>query len=145
MVGRWNASLARLIAGITASRSSTPPGLHAARAGQPRRRWCLGRAVVAQPAYDLAINFEGDIRSHVLLALAGARRRVGFAHAGGGPLLTDVVEYDGGRHVAENSLALVERAFDLPAGSLPEATTAGRRAHSRLVIPEAARAAARAA
>ena len=41
--------------------------------------------------YDLAINFEGDIRSHGLMALSRARRRVGFGMAGGGPLLTDVV------------------------------------------------------
>ena len=40
--------------------------------------------------YDLAINFEGDIRSHGLMALSRARRRVGFGMAGGGPLLTDV-------------------------------------------------------
>ena len=98
----------------------------------------LARGAAAEPAaalarramqwrtrrYDLAINFEGDIRSHGLLAIAGARRRVGFAHAGGGPLLTDVVEFDGGRHVADNGLALVERAFDLTSGSLPGATTA---------------------
>ena len=45
--------------------------------------------------------------------------------AGGGPLLTDVVEHDGGRHVAANSLALVERAFDLRGGR------ASRRSHRR--------------
>ena len=95
--------------------------------------------------YDLAINFEGDIRTHVLPWLAGAGRRVGFAMAGGGPLLTDVVEHAGGRHVAANSLALVERAFGLPAGSLPDAQSPEGLRRSRLVIPEAARSAARAA
>ncbi len=95
--------------------------------------------------YDLAINFEGDIRTHLLPWLAGARRRVGFAVGGGGPLLTDVVGHDGGRHVAANSLALVERAFDLPAGALPDERSPEGLRNSRLVIPESARSAARAA
>ena len=94
--------------------------------------------------YDLEINFEGDIRSHALVALSGARRRVGFAHAGGGPLLTDVAEFDGGRHIADNGLALVERAFELPAGSLPRAATPSGAPLWHLPVPEAARAAARA-
>ena len=76
---------------------------------------------------------------------SGARRRVGFAHAGGGPLLTDVVAFDGGRHVADNGLALVERAFDLPAGSLARADTKAGAPLWRLPLPEAARAAASAA
>ena len=75
--------------------------------------------------YDLAINFEGDIRTHLLPWLAGASRRVGFAMAGGGPLLTDVVEHDGGRHVAANSLALVERAFELAGRLAARRTVAG--------------------
>ncbi len=46
------------------------------------------------------------------MALTGARRRIGFDHAGGGPLLTDRVSYDAGRHVTASALALVATAFD---------------------------------
>ena len=42
-------------------------------------------------AYDLAINFEPDIRSNLLMALSGARRRVGFVSGGGGAVLTDAI------------------------------------------------------
>ncbi len=89
-------------------------------AGPRRRRrrgsaaWRRRRGAGARRGYDLAINFEGDIRSHALIALAGARRRVGFAMAGGGPLLTDVVDHRVDRHTADNAAALVAAAFRSP-------------------------------
>jgi ADP-heptose:LPS heptosyltransferase len=144
-VGRWNEPIARLLPEVTrleivdagwlarGAPGGTAPALARRFAGWRTR------------GYDLAINFEGDIRSHALLALTGARRRVGFAHAGGGPLLTDVVAHDGSGHVADNAIALVERAFDRPAGTLPRAGTPDGAAGWRLQVPEAARAAARAA
>ena len=145
VVGRWNEPIARLLTEVTrveiadagwlarGAPGGTLPALAARFAGWRRRR------------YDLAINFEGDIRSHALLALAGAPRRVGFGQAGGGPLLTDPVPHDGGRHIADNGLALVERAFDLPPGALPLASSAEGAPGWRLALPETARAAARAA
>ncbi len=145
VVGSWNEPIARLIAEVShvelvdaAWLARGSAGESAASLARRATRW-RGRR------YDLAINFEGDIRSHGLLALAGAARRVGFGHAGGGPLLTDVVAFDGGGHVADGGLALVERAFDLPAGSLPRADTARGAPLWRLPVPEAARAAAHAA
>ena len=77
-------------------------------------------------------------------AVGGARRRVGFGMAGGGPLLTDVVPHDASRHVAANAAALVERAFDcLRLGAGPS----GRRRtrpRARSSLPDRARASARA-
>jgi lipopolysaccharide heptosyltransferase II len=145
VVGPWNEPIARLIPGIDRVEVLAAPWL--ARDASGHRATELARDALSWRSrhYDLAINFEGDIRTHVLPWLAGAGRRVGFAMAGGGPLLTDVVEHDGGRHVAANSLALVERAFGLPAGSLPDAQSREGLRRSRLVIPEAARSAARAA
>ncbi len=55
--------------------------------------------------YDLAINFEGDIRSHLLVALSGATERAGFTMAGGGPLLTRRFEFDPRQHTTANALA----------------------------------------
>jgi ADP-heptose:LPS heptosyltransferase len=65
--------------------------------------------------------------------------------AGGGPLLTDVVAHDASRHVAANSLALVERAFDLTPGSLPAPPAPEALAEWRLPLPERAASAAGAA
>ncbi len=62
--------------------------------------------------YDLAINFEPDIRSNLLLALSGIPRRVGFLSGGGGAALTDAVAPDPRAHIAENAKALVARAFE---------------------------------
>ena len=142
VVGSWNEGIAGLIAEVDHVESVDAAWL--ARGGGKEPSASLARRALTwrRRRYDLAINFEGDIRSHALMALSGARRRAGFAHAGGGPLLTDVAEFDGGRHVADNGLVLVERAFDLPAGSLPRATTPDGRPSWRLSVPEAARAAA---
>jgi ADP-heptose:LPS heptosyltransferase len=61
--------------------------------------------------YDLAINFEGDIRSNLLIGLTRAPRRVGFGMAGGAAALTDVVSFDPAMHTADNTLRLVRTAF----------------------------------
>ena len=53
--------------------------------------------------YDLAINFEGDIRSHLLVALSGATERAGFTMAGGGPLLTRRFEFDPRQHTTRRT------------------------------------------
>jgi ADP-heptose:LPS heptosyltransferase len=92
--------------------------------------------------YDLAINFEADIRSNGLLWLSGATRRVGFTSGGGGAFLTDAIAFDTSHHVATNAIALVERAFDLSPGTLGDPRAADRAKRSRLVLPDSARAGA---
>lgn len=119
VVGSWNAALAQTIPGIDRIEVLDAPWLardeaSSSFAGLAARAWRWRRQ-----HYDLAINFEGDIRSHLLMAASLARRRVGFDMAGGGPMLTDRVPHDPKRHTALNALALVERAFDVPAGTLP--------------------------
>jgi heptosyltransferase I len=144
-VGEWNAEIARLLPSVNRVEIVNAPWLSRGEAGSDYatlRRQAHGWR---HRRYDLAINFEGDIRSHGLMALSRARRRVGFAMAGGGPLLTDVVPHDASRHVAANSLALVERAFDLPSGALAVPPSPEALADSRLPLPERAVAAAGAA
>jgi lipopolysaccharide heptosyltransferase II len=145
VVGSWNEPIAKLIPGINRVEVLDAPWL--TRGATGHRSVDLAKRAISwrRRHYDLSINFEGDIRSHALPWLAGAHRRVGFAMAGGGPFLTDVVEHDGARHVAANSVALVERAFDLPHGTLPGPRSAEGLERSRLAVPESARAAARAA
>jgi ADP-heptose:LPS heptosyltransferase len=144
VVGSWNEEIARLVPEVTRVETLDLPWL-ARGASRHSPQVLAGRAASWRSRrYDLAINFEGDIRTHALMRIGGASRRVGFAHAGGRPLLTDVVAHDAGRHVADNSLALVERAFDLPAGTLPRASTPEGAPLWRLHPPEEARGAARA-
>ena len=139
VVGSWNRAIAGRIGGIDRVETLDAPWLArgAAAAG-------VGRLVAAAWGwrardYDLAINFEGDVRSHALVALGGARRRVGFAMAGGGPLLTDVVEHRPDRHTADNAAALVAAAFP----GRPAATGMTDPAGFRLDVPDDARRAAR--
>ncbi len=124
VVGSWNAGLARLIAAVDhvetldvpwLSRDTAPSTLGevAARAARWRRR-----------GFDLAINFEPDIRSNLLAAASGAPRRVGYAAKGGGALLTGALPYDPSVHVAANALRLVDGA--LPPADRRAGAAAGR-------------------
>jgi ADP-heptose:LPS heptosyltransferase len=133
VVGSWNEPIARLLEEV--DRVETLDARWLARgAPAPGFASLLARARAWRPTrYDLAINFEGDIRSHLLMACSGASSRAGFDMAGGGPLLTCRVPYDPTRHVADNLLRLVEHALDVPRGSL-------QRTEERLKVPPEARA-----
>jgi ADP-heptose:LPS heptosyltransferase len=141
VVGRWNAALAGIVPGLDSVETLDVPWMARERMGQSwpvllRRAWSWRAR-----HYDLAINFESDIRSNVLVALSGATRRVGFASGGGGPLLTDPVAADRTEHVAANAALLVARAFE---DALTDGITAGdqpreERSGPRLVIPDDAR------
>ena len=142
VVGSWNAPLAGLLDEVSRVETLDASWLARGGTGAPAAALVQRATEWRRRAYDLAINFEGDIRSHGLMAMAAARRRVGHGHAGGGPLLTDVVAHDRSRHVADNAVALVERAFDLPPGALPG--PAANERLWRLPVPDEARRAARA-
>ena len=111
VVGSWNRSLAALIPGVHVETLDAP---WLAREGTGLTWGALVARAKAWRGtrYDLAINFEPDIRSNLLLALSGAPRRVGFASGGGGAVLTDAVAPDPRAHIADNAKALVARAFD---------------------------------
>ena len=119
VVGSWNRDLARLIPGVHIETLDVPwiaregHGMSWLDLVHRARAWRLEE-------YDLAINFEPDIRSNILLALSGAPRRVGFVSGGGGALLTDAISPDPRAHIADNAKALVARAFQT--GLKPRAT-----------------------
>jgi lipopolysaccharide heptosyltransferase II len=142
VVGSWNEPVAQLIEGIDQIEILDAPWLSRKAQSSSYTQLASRARAWRRRRYDLAINFEGDIRSHALMALAGAKRRVGFDMAGGGPLLTDRLHHDLSKHTAENSLTLVERAFDLPAGSLPRPLTPEGAGAWRLTLPDVARTAA---
>ena len=142
VVGSWNAELAQLVPGIDRVEVLDTSWLARGNARVSRTRMWLRAQCWRNQHYDLAINFEGDIRSHLLMAASLARRRVGFPMAGGGSLLTDPVAHDPRRHTAMNALALVERAFDLEPGTLPGPLEPKGRPLWKLDLPASARAAA---
>jgi lipopolysaccharide heptosyltransferase II len=137
VVGSWNEPLAARIEQVDRLETLDAPWLARGRgraAGELLHRAWTWRG----RHYDLAINFEGDIRSNSLVWLSGARRRIGFAMAGGGPLLTDAVAHDAARHTAENAMRLVDRAFPRADSAAGHVTALSGEAH-RLPLPDDAR------
>ncbi len=135
VVGSWNADLAAMLPGPTRVETLDAPWLARGEAGASTSA-ILRRAMVwRRRRYDLVINFEGDIRSNVIVGMTAAARRVGFGMAGGGPMLTEVVDHDAGRHISENSRRLVSRALKRRENDAAAATQ-----HARLRIPCPARA-----
>lgn len=133
VVGSWNLALAAGIRGLDHVEALDAAWLSRDGAGLPlgamlrRARGWRGRH------YDLAINFEPDIRSNLVLAASRAGQLAGFSSGGGGALLDVALPYQPRDHTAANARRLVAAVLDVPA----------RRAAARLAITaEAAHAAA---
>jgi ADP-heptose:LPS heptosyltransferase len=133
VVGSWNREIAQAIPGI--DRVETVDAEWLARGDEGLSP--LG--LIAQAMrwrsrhYDLAINFEPDIRSNIALAAAGAARSAGFRSAGGGSLLDVALDYDTRSHTADNAVGLVRAVLGKAAEGV----------ESTLRIPESARETAR--
>ena len=118
-VGRWSEPVARSAPVDEVLVWSAP---WAARRGEERdgvrELWRRARALRAD-RIDLALDLQGDLRAAFLMALMGARRRVGYANTGGAYLLTDVVPLDETVSWVDQNRAAVARAVDLasPAGT----------------------------
>jgi lipopolysaccharide heptosyltransferase II len=113
VVGSWNRGIAEAIPHVNGVITLDLPwmareseGLQLAALVRRAEEW-------APRNYDVAINFEGDARSHFLMWRSRAPVRIGFDMAGGGPLLTHPVRFDPTRHTAENALTLVAVAAPL--------------------------------
>jgi len=110
-VGSWNAELARAIPAVDAVQSLDARWL--GRDGQGLGLPHLLRVARAwrRAHYDLAINFEPDVRSNFITAAAGARWTAGYRSGGGGPLLDEAVDYDPAAHTTDNATRLVQTVF----------------------------------
>lgn len=115
VVGSWNGSLARLIAGVDSHETLDVPWLARQSAGATARALAHTAWGWRATGFDLALNFEPDIRSNFLMALSGAARRVGFSSGGGGSLLTEGLTYATDAHAASNAIRLVDAALPAPA------------------------------
>lgn len=139
VVGSWSAPLAGLLEGIDRIEILDVPWLARGDRGRTSRVALAWRALRwRRRRYDLAINFEPDIRSNLLLALSGAQRRVGFVSRGGGPCLTEALSYDPASHTAANTLRLVDAALP-PVGTPGADGVAPADGEPRLKLPTAAR------
>jgi ADP-heptose:LPS heptosyltransferase len=134
VVGSWNADLARALAGIDRVETLDAEWLTREQGGRSMTSLLAAAAAWRSRAYDLAINFEPDVRSNLMLAASGARRLAGFASGGGGALVDVAVDFDPCAHTADNNLRLVAAALGLE--SLPPSVPA-------LTLPDAAIATAR--
>jgi ADP-heptose:LPS heptosyltransferase len=121
VVGSWNRGIAAAANGVT--RVETLDARWLARDGSGHGLAALLGAARAwrRREYDLAINFEPDIRSNALLAAAGAGWSAGYASGGGGPLLDVALEYDPRAHTADNARRLVEHVFGRQPPARPDA------------------------
>jgi lipopolysaccharide heptosyltransferase II len=131
VVGSWNAELARRYRAVTSvetldarwlAREGTGLGLPAMmrRARTWRRR-----------QYDLALNFQPDIRGNLILAASGAARTAGFSSGGGGAMLDVALDYRPREHTTANARRLVAAVLDVPPRAAParlELTDEERRA-----------------
>jgi ADP-heptose:LPS heptosyltransferase len=130
VVGSWNLPIARTIPAVSRVEALDARwlvrgagGLHL---GQLMRRAHAWR----RRQYDLAVNFEPDIRSNLLVAASGARFTAGYASGGGGSLLDRALDYDPSAHTTDNARRLVAAVMG---------GEGSRRIHQPLTIPEPAR------
>jgi ADP-heptose:LPS heptosyltransferase len=107
VVGSWNADIARALEPVT--RIQTLDARWLAREGEGLGMPALSRAARQWTAagYDLALNFEPDVRSNILVAASGAAWTAGYRSGGGGALLDVALEYDTRAHTTDNARRLV--------------------------------------
>lgn len=106
VVGSWNAGIAHAIPGIRSVEVLDARWLARGTQGQTVKALAAVARRWKPRGYDVAINFEPDIRSNVVAAAVGARWTAGFAGGGGGPLLDFALPFDTTQHTADNMLAL---------------------------------------
>jgi lipopolysaccharide heptosyltransferase II len=135
VVGGWNADLAGAIPFVTRVEVMNASWL--ARAGEGRTLIDLVRQARSWRSrrYDLAINFEPDLRSNYFTAAARAAWTAGYRSGGGGPLLDVALDYDQRAHTTDNARRLVAAAFGRTPAPVPAAPL--------LTIPQHAHDAAR--
>jgi lipopolysaccharide heptosyltransferase II len=115
VVGSWNASLAKLVSAVDSYETLDVPWLARQDAGASMGALVARARSWRKREFDLALNFEPDIRSNLLVALSGAARRVGFGSGGGEAFLTTSLTFVPGEHTAVNAQRVVDAA--LPASS----------------------------
>jgi ADP-heptose:LPS heptosyltransferase len=128
VVGSWNVDVARAIPGIHRVETLDAAWLVRDGSGQRLRPLMARARSWRNRRYDLAINFEPDIRSHLLMAAIRPARTAGFSSGGGGPLLDVSLPFDRTAHTSDNARRLAAATLDIPTRTGP----------ARLDLPPAA-------
>jgi ADP-heptose:LPS heptosyltransferase len=133
VVGSWNEAIARALPAV--DRVETLDASWLDREGSGNGLAALLRTAWGWRGrrYDLAINFEPDVRSNLIAAATGAARIAGWRSGGGGPALDTALDYDPTEHTADNARRLVRTVF----GRTPPAAE-----RALIDVPETASAAA---
>src|SRR5579872_2512791 len=106
-VGSWNREVAAVMPGIHRVETLDASWLSRGGGGRGVAGLMLEAARWRSRHYDLAINFEPDIRGNLVLAAIGARWTAGYLSGGGGALVDTALDYDITRHTADNARMLV--------------------------------------
>ena len=115
VVGSWNEELARQVRGIHRVETIDAAWLTRENAGLGMGALLRRAAAWRRRRYDLALNFEPDVRSNILIAASRAARTAGFSSGGGGALLDVALPYDPRTHTSRNAQRLVAAVLDVPA------------------------------
>jgi ADP-heptose:LPS heptosyltransferase len=106
-VGSWNEPIARRLPFIDRVRVVDSPwsawGTEASFGG--------ARAALGRDPFDLALDFQGDVRVLLLMALSGAKLRAGYGDTGGDYLLTHRARWDEKRSWYDQNVDLVRALF----------------------------------
>ena len=89
-VGSWNEPVARRLPFVDGVRIVDAPW----SAWGKKARFRDARAALGGDPFDLALDFQGDVRVLLLTALAGAKLRAGYGDTGGDYLLTHRAAWD---------------------------------------------------
>jgi lipopolysaccharide heptosyltransferase II len=124
VVGSWNAELAGAAPAV--NRVITLDAEWLAREGQGQSLRSLLRTARTWRGerYDLAINFEPDVRSNLVAAASGAAWTSGYRSGGGGALLDVALDYDTRAHTTANARRLVAATFGRAPAHAPGALLA---------------------
>lgn len=107
VVGGWNRVIAAAVAGVDRVETLDASWLSRGDGGRGVLRLMRDVARWRSRRYDLAINFEPDIRGNLVMAAIGAAWTAGFVSGGGGALLDTALDYDTAIHSTDNARALV--------------------------------------
>jgi len=89
-VGSWNEPVARRLPFIDRVRVVDAPW----SAWGKKASFGAARAALGRDPFDLALDFQGDVRVLLLMALSGAKLRAGYGDTGGDYLLTHRARWD---------------------------------------------------
>ena len=117
VVGSWNEEVARSVRGLDRVFRLDPPWLTRGSGGTTLRAVMRAVGEWRTSSYDVAINFEPDVRSNLIVAMAGARWTAGYRSGGGGAVLDQALVYQPSAHTTDNARRLIASLFSVPVRS----------------------------